>query len=333
MAQMTRFERCERTALWGWAYAAAASVWWRCPSRSRWLAHGGWLSLGLICLGALAGSVQDAAAQADNRQIETRVNVPYVLQFGFGSYDVGGLAVSVFRVPVSHTFALGPEEDAWRLVLTGYLGYSHASFETRVLGPKVTASEDFAFVLPQLELQIPLRRGWTVTPYVAVGLGRTFNASAAIEGQPGGQLHIDEGFSSLYALGISNLFEVPVQDFLLSFGTRLAAAGDVPIGQSGSEGYGTLQNGLEVRHPLGLRVKGLALDVGGSFVHYYFFPSAKFTLPGESPLTVSNQFEFGVSIGSATPATLWIFENPRLGVSYRFGDGLTGIRVNFGFPF
>ena len=79
--------------------------------------------------------------------------------------------------------------------------------------------------------------------------------------------------------------------------------------------------------------KGLVPDVGGSFVYYYFFPSAKFSVPGQSPLEVSNQFEFGVSIGSAKPARLWIFENPRIGVSYRFGDSLTGVRVNFGFPF
>jgi hypothetical protein len=68
-------------------------------------------------------------------------------------------------------------------------------------------------------------------------------------------------------------------------------------------------------------------------VYYYFFPSAKFSLPGQLPLEVSNQFEFGISVGAAKPATLWIFENPRIGVSYRFGDGLTGFRVNFGFPF
>jgi hypothetical protein len=284
-------------------------------------------------LGVLTGPAQDAAAQADSHQLEVQVNLPYAVQFGFGSYDVGGLSVNVFRVPVPHTFALGPEEDAWRLVLTGYLGYGHFSFETRVFGPKITASEDLVFVLPQAELQIPLRPGWTVKPYVAVGLGWMFNASAAIEGQPGGQLHVDEGFISLYAAGISNLFEVPVQDFLLSFGTKLAGAGAVPIGQSGSEGFGTLQNGLEVRHPIGFRVKGLVPDVGVSFVHYYFFPSAKFSLPGRLPLEVSNQFEFGVSVGAAKPATLWIFENPRIGVSYGFGDGLTGVRVNFGFPF
>jgi hypothetical protein len=238
---------------------------------------------------------------------------------------------------VAHTFALGPEEDAWRLVLTGYLGFGHFSFdsvEAGLVGPRVTASQDFGFVLPQAELQIPLRRWWTVKPYVAAGLGRTFNASAAIEAPPGvGQVTIDEGFIALYAAGISNLFEVQVQDFLLSVGTRLGGAGDA--GAVGSTNYGTLQNGLEVRHPLGFSVKDIEPDVGVSFIYYYFFPSAKFSLPGGSPLEVSNQFEFGIDVGSPKPITLWILEieKPRLGVSYRFGDGLTGVRVQFGFPF
>lgn len=303
------------------------------PAREWWLARGGWLALGLVLLGAVAGSDQEAAAQANGRQLDVQVNLPYAVQFGFGSYDVGGLSVHVFRVPLQHTFALGPDEDAWRLVLTGFLGYGHFSFETSVFGPKITASEDFVFVLPQAELQIPIRRWWTIKPYVAAGVGRTFNGSAAIEGPPapGGQVDVEEGFVFLYAAGISNLFEFHVQDLLLSLGTRLAAAGDA--GQSRSTNYGTLQNGLEVRHPLGFDVKGFVPDVGVSFIYYYFFPSAKFSLPGESPLEVSNQFEFGINIGSATPTKLWFLNNPRIGVSYRFGDGLTGVRAQFGFPF
>ena len=302
-------------------------------TRGWWLVYAVWL--GLVLLGVVSALVQKAAAQANGRQLDVQVNLPYAVQFGFGSYDVGGLSVDVFRVPVQHTFALGPNEDAWRLALTGYLGYGHFSFESSVLGPKVTASEDFVFVLPQAELQIPLRRWWTVKPYVAAGVGRTFNGSAAVEGTPGGEFHVEEGFVFLYAAGISNLFEFQLQDFVLSVGSRLAAAGDATIGPSRSPNtnYGTLQNGLEVRHPLGLDVKGLVPDVGVSFIYYYFFPSAKFSLPGESPLEVSNQFEFGINIGSAKPAKLWIFNNPRIGVSYRFGDGLTGVRAQFGFPF
>jgi hypothetical protein len=148
-----------------------------------------------------------------------------------------------------------------------------------------------------------------------------------------GRWDTDEQSFTLYAAGIRNLFEIRVRDFLLSFGTKLAGAGDATIGESDSEGYGTLMNGLEVRHPIGVRLKSFVPDIGLSFVYYYFFPAAKFSLPGQNPLEVSNQFEFGVSIGSTVPAKLWIFENPRIGVSYRFGDGLTGVRVNFGFPF
>jgi hypothetical protein len=302
----------------------------RACERSLWRA--GWLVPALVLL-AVAGLVQEAAAQAEGRQLNVQVNLPYAVQFGFGSYDVGGLSVNVFRVPLQHTFALGPGEDAWRLALTGFLGYGHFSFESSALGPKVRATEDFVFVLPQAELQIPIRRWWTIKPYVAAGLGWTFNGSAGIEGAPG-ELHVEEGLVSLYAAGVGNLFEFKLQDFVLSLGSKLAAAGDASIGQrSPSTNYGTFQNGLEVRHPLGVRVKDLVPDVGVSFIHYYFFPSAKFSLPGESPLEVSNQFEFGMNVGSAEPAKLWIFNNPRIGVSYRFGDGLTGVRAQFGFPF
>ena len=292
-----------------------------------WKACGRWLVLSILLVGAVAGPAQDTPAQ----QLNVQVNLPYAVQFGFGSYEVGGLSVNVFRVPLQHTFALGPEEDAWRLALTAYLGYGHFSFESSALGPKITASEDFVFALPQAELQIPIRRWWTIKPFVAAGLGRTFNGSAAVEGGSG-DVHVDDGLVFLYAAGISNLFEFHVQDFLLSIGSRLAAAGDVVEFSKGTN-YGTLQNGLEVRHPLGVDVKGVAPDVGVSFIYYYFFPSAKFSLPGESPLEVSNQFEFGINIGSSKPAKLWIFDNPRIGVSYRFGDGLTGVRAQFGFPF
>jgi hypothetical protein len=292
------------------------------------LARRGWF--GLLLSAAVAAHSLEVTAQ----QLDVHVNLPYAVQFGFGSYDVGGLSVNMFRIPVQHTIALGPDEDAWRLALTAYLGYGHFSFETSALGPKIRATQDFLFALPQAELQIPLRRWWTLKPYVAAGFGTTFNGSAGIEGAPG-ELHLDDGVVFLYAAGISNLFEFKMQDFWLSIGNRLAAAGDTTVGQSQgtSTNYGTLQNGLEVRHPLGFDVKGFLPDVGVSFIYYYFFPSAKFSLPGESPLEVSNQLEFGINIGSATPAKLWIFNNPRIGVSYRFGDGLTGVRAQFGFPF
>jgi hypothetical protein len=88
--------------------------------------------------------------------------------------------------------------------------------------------------------------------FLAAGalLGETsadFQWAVAVEDQPGQDL--DDRLICLYPAGVSNLFEVRVESFLFSFGTKLAAAIDVPIERSGTEGYGTMQNGVEVRHP------------------------------------------------------------------------------------
>jgi hypothetical protein len=67
-----------------------------------------------VLLSVAAGPAQDVVAQVNIRQVDAQVNLPYAVQFGFGSYDVGGLSVNVFRIPVKHTVALEPKEAAWR---------------------------------------------------------------------------------------------------------------------------------------------------------------------------------------------------------------------------
>jgi hypothetical protein len=265
--------------------------------------------------------------------VEAQVNTPYVVQYGFGSYEIGGLETNTYRIPVPYTFDLGCEcePDSWKLQFTGFLGYSHADFETNLLGPKLTASQDYIFILPQVELLIPLLKGWTLKPYVAAGGGYSFNGHVQLEGSQ--EQPLQDSFDFLYAAGIGSLYVLPLEEFTTSFGTKVGWAEAVPVGGGVGQGLAALENGLEVRHPIGISLNGRQLDLGGSFIHYYFFSGAEFSIPGETPLVVYNQFEFGTSVGFAKPTTLWIFENPYIGVSYRFGDGLEGFRVNFGFPF
>jgi len=290
-----------------------------------------WRQLFCVLLLVLIRLVVAEESPAAPTVIEAQVNVPYVVQFGFGSYDVGGLSTNTFRIPLPYTHAMGAEPNALKLKLTGYLGYTTADFETRLLGPKLTASQDYVFVMPQVELLVPLLPGWTVKPYVAVGAGCAFNGSIKVEGIPGASLR--DSYDFLYMAGVGSLYELPLNGFTVGFGTKLGWAEEVPLGEGLGQGYATLQTGLEVKHPLGVGVMGHQLDLAGSFIYYYFFPAAKFTIPGEHPMEVSHQYEFGATLGFATETRLWIFDNPRIGASYRFGDGLTGFRVNFGFPF
>lgn len=280
------------------------------------------------CFTVLAATSQ---ARADSGAVEAQVNIPYVVQFGFGSYDVGGLSTNTFRIPVSHTFPMGDGRDPLRVKLTGYIGYSYADFETRWLGSELKASQDYLFLLPHVELQIPLLKGWTLKPYIAAGAGYAFNGSMRLEGER--EQPIQDGYDFLYSAGVSSLVEVSMNGFTAGFGARIGWAEQIPLGGGGGQGFATLQTGVEVRRPLGINIKGRQLDLAGSFIYYYFFPAAEFTNADQSPLQVSNQYEFGTTIGFVDSTGLWFFDNPRIGVSYRFGDGLTGFRVNFGFPF
>ncbi len=285
----------------------------------------------LACLAFLAPPAPLSAAEPPEIRIEAQVNLPYVVQFGFGSYSVGGMTTNTYRIPLSHTFKLGEQQDDWRLKLTAYLGYSHFDFETGLLGPKLSASQEYLFVLPQAELLIPLQPGWQLKPYLSAGSGYGFNGSVRLEGYWSEPL--DDGFDILYAGGVSTLYELQLQHFDASLGSRLGWAGELPVGGGNGQGFGTFQTGLEVRHPLGISLAGKQFDLAGSFIYYYFFPAAEFTMPGQQRLKVSNQYEFGTTIGMVKPSKLWIFEDLRIGVSYRFGDAMTGFRLNMGFPF
>lgn len=283
----------------------------------------------LLLFGVLLLCAVPAGAQVTT--VEAQLNVPYIVQFGFGSYSVGGMTADTYRIPVAQTFTLGEAQDDWQLRMTVYLGYSHVDFETRVLGPKLTASQDYLFVLPQAELLIPLQPRWTLKPYVALGSGYGFNGKVQFEGYGEGTL--DDGFDLLYAVGVSTLYEQPFQELTASLGSRLGWAGEMLTDGGAEQSFATFQIGTEIRHPLGFAVLGRQIDLAESFVYYHFFPAAEFSMPGEQPLKVSHQYEFGATIGMAKPSTLWIFEDPRIGASYRFGDGMTGFRLSLGFPF
>ena len=47
----------------------------------------------------------------------------------------------------------------------------------------------------------------------------------------------------------------------------------------------------------------------------------------------ADQWEFGVTIGTVSPAYLWKVPVPRIGLGYRFGRDLSVVRLVFGSAF
>ena len=271
----------------------------------------------LISLGYWGGT---GWAQSTPDRSELRVNYVYAAQLGFGAYELGGLSVQIYKLPLAYTFPFG-KNQAWELKVKMPLVYGRYKFKTtqQISEQQIKQSEtvESVSVVPGVELHLPLHRRWSLRPFVEWGPIKDFS------GGP---------WSYVYAIGARSLLSYDWRRFQVNFGNALLYAGNTNFSGDNQEGYGALETGLEVRHPLGFSIKGYEPDLGGFFIHYHFFPSADFTRLARSPLRLHNQYEFGVSFGSQPSWKLWFLTVPRLGVSYRFG-GLDAIRLTFGFPF
>ena len=67
--------------------------------------------------------------------------------------------------------------------------------------------------------------------------------------------------------------------------------------------------------------------------YYYFRNDLDFPFPDDTNDEVTRLFEIGISLGTKPPIRVWRFDAPRVGLSYLFGDGLKGVRLDTGFPF
>ncbi len=280
----------------------------------------------LVLLASAAIYTHRGNAQSDNTDVQ--VNFVYAFELGFGSYDIGGLDVQVYSLPVSYTFHDLMGNEKLNLVFNSRLFYGRFRFRYRSEdGTKLKIDQDVLSYIPGLELRYEAVKNWHIKPFANAGLAWQIYNKARPRG-----LNVDDSKIFVYTLGITSLYQIFWERFTFSVGNKIAWAGNTTFDGDSKESYGVLENGLEAKHPVGFRIKGYEPDMSVYFNWYHFFPAAKFDRFLREPLKVENQYEIAGTVGSATPLKLWIVSNPRIGVGYRFGD-LNAFTVNFGFPF
>lgn len=282
---------------------------------------------------------------SDGGNTTISVNYVYASQLGIGSYDIGGLSVDVFTLPLSltrplaSTFGVVPpvdNADDWRVRFK--LAPSYGSFDFKANDPefgKIRIHQQTVALTPGAELIAPVNDVWSVKPFVDAGAGKIVASSGDGAG--------DKNVFVTYTAGLRSRVDVPAGDYALAFGNGVIFAGNDEIGGDDSENYWAIETGVQARRTLGFSLADLGLDgprfggvrpeAGLYFIHYYFPKALEFSRFRDDPLKVRNQFEFGFTLGSATPWELLWIADPRIGASYIFGDDLEVLRINFGFPF
>lgn len=304
------------------------------------------LAAGLV-LGLAPGLAGNVRAQADppGRQIDVAVNYVYAAQLGFGTYHVGGLSVNVYSLPLAYT--LTDVLLDWRLKVELPILYGGYSFRKSVVVEelddarvKIFADQRTLSAEPKLKLEIPVLEPWTVSLIGAWGFGSTFDTEVSYRLPDGRRVRDRQAEQDVwyytYQVGVSSLLQHRIDRLTLGLGNAFIYAGTADLQRAPSaQAYGAVETGVEARHPLGFDINAYEPDASLFFIWYWFTPSLEFSRVEKRSLQVDDVYEVGLSFGAdpGTPFDIPVLGNPRLGVSFRAGNDLNALRLNFGFPF
>ena len=168
-------------------------------------------------------------------------------------------------------------------------------------------------------LDIDLAPRWRLQPFVEAGIARDRASD------------LDQ---NIYAAGLRSLYDLRRGATDWQFYDELLYSSVEQRSLDRSDDFTRLRLGLTARRPFEVSGEGRRADY---LVYGYadLFPDTPDSpLNGEeSGSRGAAQFELGVTFGTTEQITWWRIPLPRVGLGYRFGEGLSVYRLVFGSPF
>jgi hypothetical protein len=277
-------------------------------------------AVGLIV--ALA-AVWDGAHAAED---PASLSFAFASQAGSGIYDIEGRVVQIYRIPIEFTVRPLTEERRWgaavRLPITfGFYDYKASD----ALAGEFPTHVGTASLLPGVRFDVQAKRNWILSPYVDFGAAKDFSGESLVW---------------VYDVGLKSVVSFPAGSWDGRAGQELLWAGAAQTADPLTAWFGEADVGFEFRHELPGNLGKSRADVGVFAVYRRYFKHRK-SFESDSPIAtfsaepatipgVDEQTEIGLSFGTRPKLSWWKVSMPKLGVSYRFGDGIGAVRIIFG---
>lgn len=266
------------------------------------------VGLALLVVGQLAAQEGSGGSFAPT-------NHPFAFALGSGDSTAPDTKVYDLRVPMY--FTLIPLEDRpWglRLKMTAYAGVYRFTVED-------AANLDLRFqslaATPGVEFLVPAGKGWVIKPFTEIGYAYDFDENL--------------GFG-VWSVGMRTLVTWPIGKIDLSFGTKAQYLSTFTSDLSLADEFGEIRLGLDARHPLGFTIGGSRANLSLYLIRRQYIDAIIARDDGD-PLEIQYTNEVGFTFGTTPKTKLWFLKLPRIGLGYRWGRNIRGLRLNFGFPF
>ena len=204
-----------------------------------------------------------------------------------------------------------------RLTLPVTLGF--LDFEpVDVVDTGLPESLDSMSFVPGLVLEVVVSPSWRLEPFVEVGIARDRTSD------------LDQ---RIYAAGLRSLYDLTVRATSWQLYDELLYTSVDQRSLDRSDDFTRLRLGVTARRPFDVAGYGRRADYLVYGFSDLFVDKPESPLNGEDRERSDAHFELGVTFGATEPLRLWRIPLPRIGLGYRFGDGLSVYRLVFGTPF
>lgn len=241
---------------------------------------------------------------------------PFAFGFTGGESALSDTEVYDLRIPASFKI-FSADNDDWglRLRIVLYAGIYDFTFDEAI-------DLDLRFQslagTPGVEFLLPVGKGWILKPFAEIGYGHDFEN--------------DLGFG-VWSVGMRTIATWPVKRWHLSFGTKFQYLSTFTSDSAVADQFGEIRLGFDARHPLPFTVAGNQGDISGYFIRRQYIDAFIDKDESFEPLEIQYTNEFGFTFGTTPKTKLWFIPLPRIGLGYRWGPNIKGVRLNFGFPF
>ena len=245
------------------------------------------------------------------------INWYYGAVYGTGIYAAGDRKVGILQLPFSHVLRAG-DESRWGVELKAPVTFGFYDLDLDdVAEGELPSSISTLSVLPGIELDIPVLRNWRLRPYAQAGRGWELSgADSALIG----------------TAGIKSRLTFPVRRGEFMLGNQLSYAAYQPR-DGVTRSLDEFITGLNFFYPTGGRIAGRPADLGLHLLHYAYFNRPPFPLVENIENELRDEVEVGFSVRVRQPVSFELFELDMVGIAFRAGDNVVGIRLFFGLPY
>jgi len=258
-----------------------------------------------------------AMAQAVRAQsTEQLIDWYYAAVFGTGVYRSDDRQVAVLQLPFAYELR-SLERDGWGLALKLPVTFGFYDFrfdEVLQNGPPESVST--MSVLPGVEADFMALRNWRLRPFVQAGYGWELDG---------------EDSAPIYNLGVKSrlMFALGRGEFTLGNTLNYAS-----YRRDGAWFPLTLfVTGLNLTWPADGTLAGSPVDFGIHLIHYAYLRGLSYPLLEDVNNEVREEAEIAFSLSTRKPLSILGFEPDMVGLAFRVGPDVEGIRLFFSLPY